>query len=89
MTLTYLAPPVLAVAAPGPAAVIGATTWMLMALTVQPILRLYRISPLWGILLPVIACAYMVFTLQSACQYASGKGGHWKGRKQANVSELE
>jgi hopene-associated glycosyltransferase HpnB len=89
MALTYVAPPVLAVAASGPAQAIGAATWMLMAIAFQPILRLYRLSPLWGILLPVIAGAYMVFTLQSAYLYASGRGGHWKGRIQANVSEVE
>jgi hypothetical protein len=31
----------------------------------------------------------MVFTLRSAYQHACGKGGQWKGRVQANVSELE
>jgi hypothetical protein len=61
----------------------------LMALAFQPLLRLYRVSPLWGILLPAIASAYMVFTLHSAYQHACGRGGHWKGRMQANVSEFE
>jgi hopene-associated glycosyltransferase HpnB len=89
MALTYVAPPVLAVAASGLAQAIGAATWILMAIAFQPILRFYRVSPFWGILLPVIAGAYMVFTLQSAYLYASGRGGHWKGRIQANVSEFE
>ena len=89
MALTYVAPPVLALAASGLAQAIGAATWILMALAFQPLLRLYRVSPLWGILLPAIASAYMVFTLHSAHQHAFGRGGHWKGRMQANVSEFE
>jgi hypothetical protein len=43
---------------------------------------------LWGMALPAIAAAYMVFTLDSAYQHARGRGGMWKGRAQANVSEL-
>ena len=33
------------------------------------------------------ACSIMLFTLDSAYQYARGRGGSWKGRVQANVSE--
>jgi hypothetical protein len=40
-------------------------------------------SPLWGLALPVIALCYMLFTLDSALQFARGKGGQWKGRIQA------
>ncbi len=28
----------------------------------------------------------MIFTLDSAYQYARGRGGRWKGRAQANLS---
>ena len=89
MALTYLAPPVLALAAAGPAQAMGAAAWLLMAAAFQPMLRFYRVNPLWGFLLPAIACAYMVFTLHSAYQHACGRGGQWKGRVQANVSEDE
>jgi len=51
-------------------------------------LRLYDVSALWGLALPAIAAAYMAFTLDSAYQHAHGRGGMWKGRAQANVSEL-
>jgi len=30
----------------------------------------------------------MAFTLDSAYQHVRGRGGSWKGRVQANVSEL-
>ncbi len=89
MGITYLAPPLLALFAPGPARLVGTATWLLMALTYQPMLRFYRVNPLWGGLLPLIGGAYMVFTLLSAYQHASGRGGYWKGRVGANASELE
>ena len=64
--------------------ILGLAAWVLMALAFQPILRFYRVSPLWGLALPVIAHAYMVFTLDSAYQHARGRGGMWKGRAQAD-----
>ena len=87
MVLTYLAPPLLAVFGSGVARVLGITTWTLMAVAFQPTLRLYRLSPLWGVALPAIASLYLLFTLDSAYQYVRGRGGSWKGRVQANVSE--
>ncbi len=87
MVLTYLVPPLLAVFGSGVARVLGIATWTLMAFAFQPTLRLYRLSPLWGVALPAIASLYLLFTLDSAYQYARGRGGSWKGRVQANVSE--
>jgi hypothetical protein len=52
-------------------------------------LRFYRLSPLWGPFLPVIALAYMAFTLDSAYQYARKRGGMWKGRIQSNVNGVQ
>ncbi len=57
--------------------------WVIMAVMFQPILRFYRLTPLWGIALPLIGAFYAVFTLDSAIQHWSGKGGMWKGRAQA------
>ena len=57
-----------------------------MAIAFQPTLRFYRISPLWGLLLPAIALAYMILTLDSAYQKVRGRGGLWKGRIQANAT---
>ena len=83
MGLTYLVPPLLALSLHGWAAVIGGLTWALMALSFQPMLRLYRLSPAWGLALPLIGALYTVFTLQSALQVWQGRGGMWKGRVQA------
>lgn len=82
MGLTYLAPPLMALFASGLARALGLATWLAMAIAFQPTLRLYRVSPLWGIALPAIAFCYTVFTLDSMLQYARGTGGLWKGRVQ-------
>jgi hypothetical protein len=77
----------LAVFASGLAQILGLAAWVLMALAFQPILRFYRVSPLWGVALPAIAATYMAFTLDSAYQHARGRGGMWKGRAQANLQD--
>ncbi len=88
LALTYLAPVALTFFADGVAQYLGLVTWIAMAYALQPTLRLYGLSRLWGLALPAIAAIYMAFTLDSAYQHARGRGGMWKGRAQANVSEL-
>ena len=83
MAIVYLAAPVLALGADGPGRWLGAAAWSAMAIAFQPILRLYRRSPFWGLALPAIGALYTVFTLQSAIETWRGKGGMWKGRAQA------
>jgi hopene-associated glycosyltransferase HpnB len=80
LALTYLVPPLTALVGTGVARALGILAWGAMALAFQPTLRLYRLSPLWGLALPLIALAYMAFTLDSAYQHARGRGGLWKGR---------
>jgi hopene-associated glycosyltransferase HpnB len=87
LVLTYLVPPFMALFASDWAQVLGLITWALMALSFQPTLRFYRLSPLWGIALPAISFLFMLYTLDSAYQYAAGKGGAWKGRVQAKGSQ--
>ncbi|MFZ5732132.1 MAG: glycosyltransferase [Pseudomonadota bacterium] len=86
MTVIFLSPVGLVFAADPLTRTLAAGSWVLMALAFQPTLRYYDQSPLWGVALPLIALAYMVFTLNSAYQYLRGRGGMWKGRAQANVS---
>jgi hypothetical protein len=86
MLIVYVAPPVLTLFATGPARWLGLATWLAMAAAYQPILRFFRRPPLWGLALPVIGATYVAFTLDSAYQYARGRGGVWKGRVQAGVS---
>jgi len=86
LALTYLVPPIMALAGSGWAQLLAIAAWVLMAVSFQPILRFYRLSPLWGVALPAISFLFMLYTLDSAYQYAAGKGGSWKGRVQAKVS---
>ncbi len=83
MALVYVAAPVLAIFGAFPANLMALATYGLMALSLQPTLRYFRLSPLWGLALQLIAGAYLVFTLDSAYQHARGRGGLWKGRVQA------
>lgn len=84
MVLTYLVPPALALLGDnGLARGMGLCAWGLMALAFQPMLRFYRVSPLWGVALPIIGMTYTLFTVLSALQVWRGRGGMWKGRAQA------
>lgn len=86
LALTYLAPPMLAIFGPTPAAHgLGFGAWLLMSIAFVPTLRLYRRSLLWAPLLPLSATFYLGATLWSALSYWSGKGGLWKGRIQARA----
>jgi hopene-associated glycosyltransferase HpnB len=83
MAVTFLAAPLLALLATGGSALLGLAAWGAMVVAFQPTLRLYGLNPLWGLALPLIALAYMIWTIESALQYARERGGAWKGRMQA------
>lgn len=87
LALTFLMPVALTIVGDGFDRILGAASWALMAILFQPTLRFYRLSPLYGLVLPITALIYMVFTCASAFQYAMGRGGMWKGRAQANVAK--
>jgi hopene-associated glycosyltransferase HpnB len=59
-----------------------AAAWLLMIVSYTPVLRLYRLSPLWALALPLAAVFYVGATFHSAVKYWSGRGGQWKGRVQ-------
>ena len=86
MALTYLAPAAAgAVRPPASRRCWASLAWALMAIAFQPTLRFYRLSPLWGLALPADRrWPTWSFTLESALQYARGRGGMWKGRVQAD-----
>jgi hopene-associated glycosyltransferase HpnB len=83
MTLTFLVPPLAALAGSPWASFAGLTAWALMALLFAPMLRMYGVPRWRAVALPAIALAYLMFTLNSAWQSIRGKGGLWKGRFQA------
>ncbi|MFZ1992180.1 MAG: glycosyltransferase [Alphaproteobacteria bacterium] len=86
MLLVYCVPAASAIFAHGPAQITGTLTWFVMALTFVPISRFYGTSTMRGVLLPVIGLIYTGFTLVSAVNFWTGRGGMWKGRAQAMAS---
>ncbi len=88
----YLLPPAAAVtglallAAGGSAATAawlaaaGLAGWLVMTVTYTPMLRLYRLSPLRALSLPLVAGLYAAMTADSARRHLAGRGGAWKGR---------
>jgi hopene-associated glycosyltransferase HpnB len=84
MALTYLVPPLLALAG-GWRLWPAWLAWGAMALAYLPMLREYR-QPAWlAPLLPLTALFYLGATLDSARRYWLRRGGQWKGRAQAPV----
>jgi hopene-associated glycosyltransferase HpnB len=80
LALTFLAPPLLAIFASGWPRAAGVAVWLAMVASFLPMLRFYRLSPLWGIALPGIALLYLIYTLDSAHRHLHRRGGQWKGR---------
>jgi hopene-associated glycosyltransferase HpnB len=80
MTLVFHVPPVLTMAAEGPARWIAAGAWALIAASYLPALRYHGRSPLWAPALPLVAAFYLGATLDSARRHWIGRGGEWKGR---------
>ncbi|MDE3176063.1 MAG: glycosyltransferase [Pseudomonadota bacterium] len=82
MALVFVAAPLAALFGHGAARACGLGAWALMATAMQPTLRDYRVSPLWGFALPAIAALYTLYTVESGLASARGRGGLWKGRYQ-------
>ncbi len=86
LAVTYLAPPLLVLAPDRAIAALGAAAWLLMTLCYLPLVRYYRLSGGYALLLPAVAAFYAAATVHSAIRYATGRGGHWKGRVQNSRS---
>ena len=82
LTVTYLAPPLLLLAHEPVMMALGAAAWLLMSVCYLPMVRFYRLSPGYALTLPAVALFYAIATAHSAVQYATGRGGKWKGRAQ-------
>lgn len=85
LALVFAVPPVCAIAGNGAARVAGFAGWAAMAGSFVPMLRFYRVPAWRALCLPLIAALYAMFTVQSALEHRSGRGGAWKGRLQAPV----
>jgi hopene-associated glycosyltransferase HpnB len=83
MSLVYLLPPAVALLSRNlPAELLAGLAWLLMTISFLPLVRFYRLTPAWGLGLPLIAIFYMGATFHSAFRYWTGEGGKWKGRVQ-------
>jgi len=89
MVLTFIGPPLLAIFATGLPRFLGIVVWLAMTISYIPILRFYRLSPLWSLALPGIAALYLYYTIISAYDHMRGRGGQWKGRIHAGATSLQ
>jgi hopene-associated glycosyltransferase HpnB len=84
LLLVYVVPPALTIvgAATGRSVlvVLAGVAWLLMTATFVPMLRLYRLSPVRALSLPLVAVLYLAMTVDSARRHRRGRGGAWKGR---------
>ena len=60
--------------------VFGAASWSIMAASIIPTLKLYRLNAAYSVLLPIAGALYVAMTVSSAVRDHRGKGGAWKGR---------
>lgn len=61
---------------------VGGIVYLLLTASYLPMIRFYRLNPLWALTLPFSAVFYAGATIHSAIKYWSGRGGEWKGRTQ-------
>ncbi|EAR22402.1 glycosyltransferase [Nitrococcus mobilis] len=59
---------------------VGLLGWSALCVSYLPTLLYYRLSPLWALLLPIIAMLYLAMTWTSAVRYWRGIRSRWKGR---------
>lgn len=85
LAITYLLPMFCAFSGKLDCALLGAAAWLLMAFTYLPMVRFYRLNPLWALSLPAVAIFYGAATAHSAIKFWRGRGGEWKGRAQDGV----
>ncbi len=62
-------------------AFLGGAGWAVMTWTYLPTVELYRLSPLWALLLPVAGLLFTLVTIDSARRHYMRTSGQWKGRR--------
>ena len=60
-------------------------TYAIMMIAYMPTLRFYSLSPLWSLLMPVIASLFLLMTWTSAIRFWKGERSRWKGRIYQNI----
>lgn len=87
MILLYVVPPAAFVAGDLATTIAGGGAWLVMSFTFGPTVRLYRLPPFWGLLLPVAALLFTLMTVDSARRHWAGRGAAWKGRAYSELGE--
>ncbi len=82
LSVVYLLPAALLFSARAAPVALGAFAGLVMARCYWPIVRFYRLHPIWSLTLPLATIFYMGATIVSAVKYGAGRGGEWKGRVQ-------
>ena len=67
----------------------SALSLAIMMVMYLPILRYYRLSPLWCLTVPLIALMYLAMTWSSAIAHWTGSGTGWRGRRYNNSGDAE
>jgi hopene-associated glycosyltransferase HpnB len=95
MLVVLVVPPVALVAGwlgadaryPAPILVtLAASAWLAMAAAYWPVVRFYRLWPVWTLALPVSAALFLAMTWHSAFAYWRGTRATWKNRRYASTS---
>jgi hopene-associated glycosyltransferase HpnB len=95
MLVVLVAPPVALVAAsigidaryPLPMlTALAASAWLAMSAAYWPVIRFYRLWPVWTLALPMSAALFLAMTWDSAFAYWRGTRATWKNRRYANTS---
>jgi hopene-associated glycosyltransferase HpnB len=85
LLLTFVLPYGLLLTGPVEVTLLATAAILLMLGSYLPMVRYYKLSPVWSLVLPVSACFYLWATLRSAINFYRGRGGEWKGRSQDSV----
>ena len=80
LTLVWLVPAAAILFGQGWSRASGAAAFGIAAISYMPTLTRYGRSPVWAMVLPLIAVFYMAATLGSAVNYWRGRGARWKSR---------
>ena len=68
-----------------PVVAIALLARLLIFLAYLPIIRFYRLSPIYAMSLPTVALIYILITIDSAWRHWRGRGGYWKGRVHTSI----
>ncbi len=80
MLLAFVVPTV-GVFVPGsPGSALAMLSLVIMCLTYLPVVRYYRLAPVWVVTLPLAGTLYLLMTIHSALRHQFGRGANWKGR---------